>query len=111
MQTLISLLSMLAAIAPALAAPTATGPDCSQFSPVQDGPYTVNPDQWGESSGSGSQCAQINNLNGNSLSWSTTWSWANNPDNVKTYANAESSKTPCKQLKQIKTMPTTWDWK
>lgn len=50
------------------------------------GPDTVNPDEWGEDNGSGTQCPRINNLNDISLAWSTTWSWADYPTDIKSYA-------------------------
>lgn len=116
MQSLTCLIAALASFSPTLAAPTkfATRASsvCDAFSNVVAGSYQVENDAWGSASGTGSQCAQIDGLTGNSLAWSTTFSWADNPNSVKSYANAYSpSGTPCKPLNQFNSIPTTWEWR
>jgi len=116
MQSLTYLLPFLAVLPSTLAAPSKlsvrSAPICDQYSPVSAGSYAVQNDAWGKDAGSGSQCAQVDGLEGNSLSWSTTFSWNGGPNSIKSYANAENAaKTPCKPLNQYKSIPTTWSWR
>ena len=83
---------------------------CGQYTSVSTGVYTVYANMWGASSGSGSQCSQIDGLAGSSLAWSTTWTWANTPNQVKSYTNVAISSTS-KQLSQYISIPTTWAWR
>ncbi len=110
------ILYLLATVTPALAAPSKAleprgASQCAQYSSISTGTFTISSNEWGASEGSGSQCSQINSLSGSSLGWQTTWTWANNPNNVKSYTNVESSTTSCKQLSAYKTIPTTWSWR
>ncbi|KAL9067547.1 MAG: hypothetical protein Q9161_006825 [Pseudevernia consocians] len=77
---------------------------------MSTGTFTIGADEWGSSYGTGSQCSQINGLNGNSLAWQTTWSWANGDSNVKSYTHVNSSTTSCEQIGAINSIPTTWSW-
>ena len=109
------LLTLAATLAPSLAAPSRTlearGPSqCAQYSSLSTGSYTLYQNQWGASTGTGSQCSQIDGLSGNSLAWSTTWSWANSPNSVKSYTNVEVPMTK-KILSQYTSIPTTWAWR
>jgi hypothetical protein len=52
------------------------------------GPYWINNNLWGASSGSGSQCSWNNSINGSTLSWETSWNWSGSPNSVKSYASA-----------------------
>ncbi|KAG0649186.1 Xyloglucanendohydrolase A [Hyphodiscus hymeniophilus] len=73
--------------APALAAPSvAETPSktlkkrataiCGQWDTVATGTYTLYQDLWGESAASsGSQCSTYNSLLGNTISWSTNWTY------------------------------------
>lgn len=83
---------------------------CGQYSSISTGAYTIYANEWGASSGSGSQCSQIDGLTGSSLAWSTTWTWANAPNQVKSYTNVAISSTS-KQLSQYTSIPTTWAWR
>lgn len=76
-----TVLALFAFIAPALSAPTKAleprGPSqCGQYSSISTGSYTIYTNEWGASTGTGSQCSQIDGLSGSSLAWSTTWSWS-----------------------------------
>ena len=84
---------------------------CGQWDQATDGNYIVYNDLWGESSAtSGSQCTEIVSLSGNTLTWSTSWSWEGISYDVKSFANAEYVITP-KQLSAISSIPTTWKWR
>ncbi|KAI1751161.1 family 12 glycosyl hydrolase [Xylaria castorea] len=98
----------------ALATPTPTvekraATFCGQWDSVQTGSYIVYNNLWGESAGSGSQCTTVNGLSGNSVAWSTSWSWSGGQYNVKSYANAVVQ-TTAKKISAISTMPTTWKY-
>ncbi|KAL8942981.1 MAG: hypothetical protein Q9216_001337 [Gyalolechia sp. 2 TL-2023] len=108
------LLAVAAFLVPCLAIPTGTlhprGPSqCGQYTSVSTGGYTIYANQWGASTGTGSQCSQIDALSGTSLAWSTTWSWSGSENSVKSYTNVESPMTR-KPLSQYTSIPTTWSW-
>ncbi|KAI0485696.1 family 12 glycosyl hydrolase [Xylaria cf. heliscus] len=106
---------VLAALAGlALATPTPTVDKrattfCGQWDSVQTGSYIVYNNLWGQSSGTGSQCTTVNSLSGNSVAWSTSWTWSGGQYNVKSYANAVVQ-TSAKKISAISTMPTTWKY-
>lgn len=81
-----------------------------QFSCLPAGEYTLCQNLWGELSGVGSQSSTLVGNSGNAVSWSTNWNWANNPNNVKSYANILSNTALGVQLDNIASAPTTWSW-
>ncbi|KAK3628342.1 hypothetical protein LTR56_017541 [Elasticomyces elasticus] len=99
----------------AAAAPTktinkrATTSDCAQYGSTTASPYVISNDLWGEANGAGSQCYTSNGVSDGSLSWGTTWSWANNANDVKSYANVILDFTPT-QLSGISSLMSSWDW-
>ncbi|KAI0407949.1 family 12 glycosyl hydrolase [Xylaria palmicola] len=98
----------------ALATPTPTVDKrattfCGQWDSVQTGSYIVYNNLWGQSSGSGSQCTTVNSLSGNSVAWSTSWSWSGGQYSVKSYANAVVQ-TAVKKISAVSTIPTTWKY-
>ncbi|KAI1438930.1 family 12 glycosyl hydrolase [Xylaria sp. CBS 124048] len=84
---------------------------CGQWDSLQTGPYIVYNNLWGESAAtSGSQCTTVDSLSGeNSISWSTSWSWAGGQFNVKSYANVVVQ-AAVKQIDAIASIPTTWEY-
>ncbi|KAF9268439.1 endocellulase [Marasmius fiardii PR-910] len=103
------LLSLSLLVLPVLsAAQTISGPeDC-----LQAGNYQLCQNLWGRDTGVGSQSSTLVSQSDttNSLSWSTTWNWTNGPDNVKSYANIESTVAKGVQLQNVTSAPTTWTW-
>ncbi|KAF5384524.1 hypothetical protein D9757_006504 [Collybiopsis confluens] len=81
-----------------------------QFSCLPAGQYQLCQNLWGASSGTGSQSSTLVSNSGNAVSWSTTWNWANNPNNVKSYANVISNTAKGVQLGNIASAPTSWSW-
>jgi len=81
-----------------------------QFDCLSAGEYTLCQNLWGELEGVGSQSSTLNGNAGNSVSWSTTWNWANNPNDVKSYANIMSNTALGVQLSNIASAPTSWSW-
>ncbi|KAF2769136.1 concanavalin A-like lectin/glucanase [Teratosphaeria nubilosa] len=112
MRTAFGVTAALAGIAVAL--PTSTlnkrsTTNCDQYSSVQTGSYTVHNDLWGESNAtSGSQCFTVNSVSGNTIAWSTSWTWTGG-SSTKSYANVALDFTSTK-LSAISSLKTTWDW-
>jgi xyloglucan-specific endo-beta-1,4-glucanase len=107
------LFTTLALLTTALAAPTelvsrATA-QCGQYQQQTSGAYTLYTNGWGWSSGTGSQCSQIDSLTGSTLAWSTTWSWSGTANQVKSYTNVAIPFTK-KQISAYTSIPTTWKW-
>ncbi len=76
----------------ATATPTATvspgAENCTDYAALVRGKYWVNNNVWGRADGTGSQCVWENGLNGDNLSWGTSWTWAGDTTKVKSYASA-----------------------
>ncbi|EED24352.1 endoglucanase, putative [Talaromyces stipitatus ATCC 10500] len=83
---------------------------CSQYSSYTSGPYTVNNNLWGESSGSGSQCTYVNSISSSGVAWSTTWNWSGSNSQVKSYANSQYSALNKKLVSQLSSIPTSVQW-
>ncbi|RMY59312.1 hypothetical protein D0865_02137 [Hortaea werneckii] len=83
---------------------------CGQYQTQYNGPYSLATNGWGWSTGTGSQCSEINSVSGNTIAWDTTWSWSGGPTSVKSYTNIQQQSYPKKQLGQYSSMPTTWKW-
>ncbi|TKA69851.1 hypothetical protein B0A55_06734 [Friedmanniomyces simplex] len=82
---------------------------CGQYQSQQSGGYTLSTNGWGWSSGTGSQCSEIDSVSGSTIAWDTTWSWAGTATQVKSYTNVQTSFTQ-KKLSQYTSIPTTWKW-
>lgn len=114
MKTFTAILSAsIAALAAAAPTPTlnkrSTTSDCAQYGSTTASPYVISNDLWGEDNGSGSQCYTVTGVSDGSLSWGTTWSWADNADDVKSYANTILEFTAT-QLSDISSLTSSWDW-
>lgn len=84
---------------------------CGQYDTYTDGNWIVYNDLWGEDEAtSGSQCTTVSTVDGDSISWSTSWSWEGISYDVKSFANAEYTITAT-ELSAISSIPTTWDWR
>lgn len=90
----------------ASAAQTITG----QYDCIPAGAYTLCQNLWGEYAGVGSQNSTLISTNGNAVTWQTNWTWANNPNTVKSYANLEHNTAKGMQLGTITSAPTAWNW-
>ncbi|KAJ3737559.1 endocellulase [Lentinula guzmanii] len=81
-----------------------------QYDCLPAGEFTLCQNLWGEQAGVGSQSSTLISSSGSTVSWSTTWNWANNANNVKSYANILSNTAKGVQLSNIASAPTTWSW-
>ncbi|KAI0420389.1 family 12 glycosyl hydrolase [Xylaria grammica] len=107
-----AVLASTAFVGLALATPTPTVDKrattfCGQWDSLQTGSYIVYNNLWGQDAGTGSQCTTVNGLSGNSVAWSTEWSWSGGDYNVKSYANAVVQ-TDAKKISAISAIPTKW---
>ncbi|KAF7861806.1 hypothetical protein EAF04_007689 [Stromatinia cepivora] len=86
---------------------------CGQWDTVPTGAYTVYQNLWGMAqASSGSQCTTVDSLSGNTIAWSTSWSWAGGSSSVKSYANValQSVATAGVQVSSISSIPAVWKW-
>jgi len=81
-----------------------------QYSCDTAGDYTLCNDQWGIANGVGNQTSTLISASGDTISWSTNYTWANNENDVKTYANVLSNTASGVQIGSISSFPTAWTW-
>ncbi|KAJ6631520.1 endocellulase [Mycena sp. CBHHK59/15] len=81
-----------------------------QFDCLPAGGFSLCQNLWGQFAGVGSQSSTLMNSTTQSVSWYTNYTWANGPNNVKSYANVESVASKGIQLSNIASAPTTWEW-
>ncbi|KAH7920699.1 glycoside hydrolase family 12 protein [Leucogyrophana mollusca] len=81
-----------------------------QYDCITAGNYNFCNNQWGIADGSGSQTATLLSTSGNEISWYTTWTWADNENDVKTYTNVASDTAEGIVLSTITSAPTSWNW-
>ncbi|EJF57890.1 concanavalin A-like lectin/glucanase [Dichomitus squalens LYAD-421 SS1] len=74
------------------------------------GAYTLCQNLWGADTGTGSQTTTLNSAGGSSVSWSTSYTWAGSPNNVKSYPNVYHNTAKGMQLQDIVSAPTSWQW-
>jgi xyloglucan-specific endo-beta-1,4-glucanase len=68
-------------------------------------------DLWGkDSASSGSQCSSIDSLDGSTIKWHTSWSWAGGSSSVKSFAQIMDNVSTPKQVSMINTYKSTWSW-
>ncbi|KAI0775593.1 concanavalin A-like lectin/glucanase domain-containing protein [Trametes elegans] len=84
---------------------TLQGNDCTAA-----GEYTLCQNLWGADTGVGSQTTSLISTNGNSVSFSTKYQWANSPNNVKSYPNVYHNTAKGMQLQDITSAPSKWQW-
>jgi len=94
-------------LAAAVSAQTIT----AQFDCLPAGAFRLCQNLWGAASGVGNENSTLVSASGNSVSWSTKYTWANGPNSVKAYPNVESTSAKGVQLQNIRSAPTTWNWR
>lgn len=116
-----SLATMVLAATSAFAAPTSTEPtptldkrattiSCDSWGSLTTGGYTIYHNNWGASAAtSGSQCTYFTSLSGNTVAWSTSWSWAGGSSSVKSYSNVALENVN-KQLSAVSSIPSVWKY-
>ncbi|KFY19333.1 hypothetical protein V493_08010 [Pseudogymnoascus sp. VKM F-4281 (FW-2241)] len=117
-------MKLLALVAPALVAATAIPASapapsktikerateiCGQWDSIETGTYTLYQGLWGiDSATSGSQCSTYESLTGDTIAWSTNWTWQGGEYNVKSYANIVLTQDTGHQVSAIKSIPSKW---
>ncbi|EED80546.1 endo-1,4-beta-D-glucanase [Postia placenta Mad-698-R] len=81
-----------------------------QYTCATSGNYELCQDQWGSANGVGSQNSTLVSTSGNTISWTTTYTWANNENDVKTFANVLQTTYQGITLSTITSAPTSWTW-
>jgi xyloglucan-specific endo-beta-1,4-glucanase len=82
---------------------------CGQWDTTTIGPYTFYTNLWGKDSAtSGSQCSTIDSISGNTVNWSTSWTWQGGNYQVKSYS--EMVILPKRTISSIGTIPSVWNW-
>ncbi|QSZ35029.1 hypothetical protein DSL72_007892 [Monilinia vaccinii-corymbosi] len=83
---------------------------CGQYDTLKAGAYTLFGNKWGIKGFVGNQCTTLNwASNDGYISWSTAWSYAGGPGQVKSYANAGLN-FAARRVSTISSIPTTWKW-
>jgi xyloglucan-specific endo-beta-1,4-glucanase len=78
---------------------------CGQYDTVAAGSYTLYTDLWGEGGAtSGSQCSTLESVDGDTVAWSTEWTWTGGTG-IKSFSNIQLDVGINQQLSAITTMP------
>ncbi|KAJ7188769.1 endocellulase [Mycena filopes] len=104
--SVLALLPLLFAGIGSTTAQTITG----QFDCLPAGGYTLCQNLWGKAAGVGSQSSTLTSASSQTVGWQTNYTWANGPNNVKSYANVESVASKGVQLANVVSAPTSWNW-
>ncbi|KIM20713.1 carbohydrate-binding module family 1 protein [Serendipita vermifera MAFF 305830] len=84
---------------------------CDSWGSSTQGSFTVYQNLWGASAAtSGSQCISLDSVSGSTFAWSTTWTWAGGPYNVKSYDNIAYNIATGIKVSTITSIPSTWTW-
>lgn len=84
---------------------------CGQWDNVVAGTYTLYNNLWDMAAAtSGSQCTTLISSTGNTLAWSTSWSWAGASSSVKSFANVVYKPKSDLQLSSIKSIPSVFKY-
>lgn len=81
-----------------------------QWTCVDSGAYELCQNLWGEDNGTGSQNATLYSASGDSISWSTTYTWSGGQYDVKSYSSVNQLSANGMLLSDITSAPTSWDW-
>ncbi|KAG6008090.1 hypothetical protein E4U21_004971 [Claviceps maximensis] len=83
---------------------------CGNYGISTDGPYTITHNNWGVAKASGgSQCTTFDPVQGNSISWTSKWSWSGGPGDVKAYPWVGLNNVN-RRLSDVKSIPSRWSW-
>lgn len=83
---------------------------CGNWGSTTAGPYIIYHNNWGaQAAQSGKQCTTVSALEGNSVSWSTSWTWRGGPSDVKSYSNVGLANVN-KKLADVKSIHSRWTW-
>lgn len=101
---------LIAATAAALATTASAQEFCGQYDSKKAGDYTVYNNLWGmDNDKTGGQCTEVDSISGSTLAWHTSFNWAGDTWQVKSFANAALTFTPA-PLSSVKSIPTTMQY-
>jgi hypothetical protein len=73
--------------------------------------YVVVNNLWNASSAdSGYQCTTVDSYSGDTMAWTTSWTWTGGSNQVKSYASVEYV-FPSAKLHDISSINTVWSWR
>ncbi|KAG2031819.1 glycoside hydrolase family 12 protein [Suillus americanus] len=82
-----------------------------QWDSANAGQYSLLNDLWNKKNATwGYQSSQITSMEGSTIAWTTTYTWAGGPGQVKSFANIQLNTGINEQLNAISSIPTTWEW-
>lgn len=84
---------------------------CGDWDYINQGQFSFWQSLWGTNVATGSQCSTLNWISGNTISWSTEWTWQGNIYGVKSYANVALLGVGGQQIQQMNSIPTAWSWR
>ncbi|KAF7561223.1 hypothetical protein G7046_g2925 [Stylonectria norvegica] len=102
-----SQLLFIAAVAPAA---LATIDMCGASDTTTSDGFSFSNNEWGASSGVGSQCSYLDSINTGGVSWRTVWDWSQGTDSVKSYAHSGRVLVSKKLITSIVSIPTVASW-
>jgi len=83
---------------------------CGQWDTDTDGNYELFLDQWGLADAtSGSDCASITSLDGETVAWTTTWEWVGGTS-IKSFTSMQLNAGINQQLSAISSIESSWFW-
>jgi len=86
-----------------------TGPSDSES--VANRHFLLKNNLWGKSADpSGTQNSQVTQVNGNIVTWQTSYTWGTNPKLVKSFADLDLTLGVARPLSSISSLPTSWQW-
>ncbi|WP_211253079.1 GH12 family glycosyl hydrolase domain-containing protein, partial [Glycomyces tenuis] len=113
--TLAATAAMLVSAGPAQAETT-----CDAFDSIDQGKYWINNNLWGQEAGTGWQCITDTYTSGDTIGWTTDWSWSGGQYSVKSFASSvlgwhwgwrnSNSGLPV-QLSGPETVRSSWDFR
>lgn len=81
-----------------------------QWDTDTDGNYELFLDQWGLADAtSGSDCASITSVDGDTVAWTTTWEWVGGTS-IKSFTSMQLNAGVNQQLNAISSIQSSWSW-
>ncbi|CZS99665.1 related to endoglucanase I precursor [Rhynchosporium graminicola] len=109
MQLITSLLAFAAVLGLSSAQQKNKDP-CALYDYYSGSGYEFLNNLWGKDAGNGSQCTYVDSDSPSGVSWHSTWTWKNGPNNVKSYPYSGLLLPKKPLLSQVKSMKSSASW-
>ncbi|CAM1501371.1 Fc.00g105330.m01.CDS01 [Cosmosporella sp. VM-42] len=83
---------------------------CGQYDHMSSNGWYLNNNEWGASSGTGTQCTYLDSVNSGGISWHTDWDWADGTNKVKSYPHCGRDLTTKKLVSNIGSITNSAAW-